>query len=101
MLYISRKERRNGIFDVVAPEDTFQGKLTVFQTETSITLSFADRIYVIEQEEPFYNIALKCLEIDDMIPFYVEIARREGKGHAFRDQLLREIERLQLERDED
>lgn len=82
----------------MAPEDTSPGKLTVFETDSSITLAFGERVYVIERGEPFYNIARKCLEIDDMIPFYVEIARREGKGEEFRDRLYREIERLERER---
>jgi hypothetical protein len=71
------------------------GRLTVFETDESITVSFMERVYVIRREEPFYNIARKCIEIDDMVPFYVEIARREGKGEDFRDRLLEEIERLQ------
>lgn len=71
------------------------GKLTVFETDESITVSFEGRVYTITSREPFYNIAKKCLEIDDMIPFYVEIARREGKGEAFRDRLLEAIERLE------
>ena len=75
-------------------KETPFGRLTIFETDTSITISFADRIYVVDREEPFYNIAKKALELDDMVPFYVEIARREGKGEAFRDQLLAEVERL-------
>lgn len=75
------------------------GKLTIFETDESITVSFEGRVYTISSREPFYNIAKKCLEIDDMVPFYIEIARREGKGQAFRDRLLEEIERLE-EREE-
>jgi len=77
------------------------GHLAVFQTDTSITLTFQDRVYVIGQDEPFYNIARKCLEQDDMIPFYVEIAKREGMGEAFRDRLLEEVERLKREQEEE
>ncbi len=71
------------------------GKLTIFETDESITVSFEGRVYIISSREPFYNIAKKCLEIDDMVPFYIEIARREGKGEAFRNRLLEEIERLE------
>ncbi len=80
--------------------ETPEGRLSVFQTDESITLSFRDRIYVIEASEPFYNIAKVCLEKNDFIPFYVEIAKREGLGPAFRDRLLTEIERLQRGDDE-
>ena len=44
-----------------------------------------------------HNIALKSLKQDDYIPFYVEIAKREGLGPEFRDTLLREIEDLNEE----
>lgn len=75
------------------------GRLTILETDTSITISFADRIYVVDRSEPFYNIAKKAIDLDDMVPFYVEIARREGKGEAFRDQLLAEVERLKAQLD--
>lgn len=80
-------------------KETPFGQLAIFETDTSITISFADRIYVVGRDEPFYNIAKKALSLDDRIPFYVEIARREGKGQAFRDQLLQEVERLKAELD--
>ena len=55
-------------------------RLTVFQSESGITISFGEKTYFIDVSEPFYNIALKALEGDDYIPFYVEVARREGMG---------------------
>lgn len=70
------------------------GRLTIFQTDEAITLSFKDRVYTVWKDEPFYNIAKVCLEKNDPVPFYVEIARREGVGPEFRDRLLLEIERL-------
>lgn len=78
-----------------------EGSLTVFQTDEAITLSFKDRVYTIWKSEPFYNIARLCLERNDYIPFYVEIARREGLGPEFRDRLLEEIARLQQQGDGD
>ena len=44
--------------------------------------------------DPFHNIALKALEQDDHVPFYVEIARREGLGPEFRDALLSQVREL-------
>lgn len=62
-------------------------KLAVFESDSGITLSFGKAIYFISAEEPFHNIALKALEQDDYVPFYLEIARREGIGPEFRDAL--------------
>ena len=67
-------------------------RLAVFRSDSGITLSFGSNTYFIESVDPFHNIAIKSLELDDYIPFYVEIARREGLGQKFRDSLLREIE---------
>ena len=77
------------------------GKLTIFQTDEAITLSFKDRVYTIWKTEPFYNIAQVCLERNDPIPFYVEMARREGIGPEFRDRLLEEVARLRNQEDDD
>ena len=65
--------------------------LTVFKSESGITISFGDNTYFIDQAEAFHNIALKALEINDYIPFYVEVARREGKGEEFTKSLRHEI----------
>ena len=72
-------------------------RLAVFRSDSGITLSFGSNTYFIESSDPFHNIALKSLEHDDYIPFYVEIAKREGLGPEFRDSLLREIEDLNEE----
>jgi hypothetical protein len=69
-------------------------RLAVFQTDLGITLSFGSNTYFIESSDPFHNIALKSLEKKDYIPFYVEIAKREGLGPEFRDALLQEIDEL-------
>ena len=50
-----------------------------------------------ESSDPFHNIAIKALEQDDYIPFYVEIARREGLGPEFRDALMSQVEELSQE----
>ncbi len=76
-----------------------ESRLSVFSTDESVTLSFRDRIYVIERKDPFFNIAQLCLERRDFIPFYVEIAKREGLGPEFRDRLMEEVKRLQDELD--
>ena len=52
-----------------------------------------------ESADPFHNIALKALEQDDHVPFYVEIARREGLGPEFRDALMSQVEELTGEED--
>ena len=69
-------------------------RLAVFQSDSGITLSFGPNTYFIESSDPFHNIALKSLEKKDYIPFYVEIAKREGLGTEFRDALLQEIDEL-------
>ena len=68
-------------------------RLTVFKSDSGITISFGDNTYFIDQAEAFHNIALKALEINDYIPFYVEVARREGKGEEFTNSLRHEIEK--------
>jgi len=72
-------------------------RLAVFQTDEGITLAFGERTYFIGIDEPFYNIAQKALSQGDYVPFYVEMAKREGLGEEFRDALLREVERLDRE----
>ena len=67
-------------------------RLAVFRSDSGITLSFGSRTYFIESSDPFHNIALKAIGKDDYIPFYIEIAKREGLGSEFRDRLIKEIE---------
>ncbi len=74
-------------------------KLAVFETDEGITFSFGERIYVAAKGEPFYNIARKALAKEDYVPFYVEMAKREGLGEELRDALLREVERLRVDPD--
>ena len=74
-------------------DETHQ-RLGVFRSESGITLSFGSNTYFIESSDPFHNIATKALEMEDYIPFYIEIANREGLGPEFRDQLMIEIENL-------
>ena len=62
-------------------------RLGVFRSDSGITLSFGQLTYFISADEPFHNIALKSLEQNDYIPFYLEIAKREGMGPEFRDAL--------------
>ena len=69
-------------------------RLAVFRSDSGITLSFGPNTYFIDSSDPFHNIALKALDQDDYVPFYIEIAKREGLGPEFRDTLLREIENL-------
>ena len=69
-------------------------RLAVFRSDSGITLSFGSNTYVIDSSDPFHNIALKALDRDDYVPFYIEIAKREGLGPEFRDTLMREIENL-------
>ena len=69
-------------------------RLAVFRSDSGITLSFGPNTYFIDSSDPFHNIALKALDQDDYVPFYIEIAKREGLGHEFRDTLMREIENL-------
>jgi hypothetical protein len=61
--------------------------LGVFRSDSGITLSFGQATYFISADEPFHNIALKSLEQNDYVPFYLEIAKREGMGPEFRDAL--------------
>ena len=74
-------------------------RLAIFRSDSGITLSFGEHTYFVESADPFHNIALKALEQDDYVPFYVEIARREGLGPEFRDALLRQLEELPGEED--
>ena len=73
--------------------------MAIFRSDSGITLSFGEHTYFVESADPFHNIALKALEQDDYVPFYVEIARREGLGPEFRDALLRQLEELPGEED--
>lgn len=70
-------------------------RLGVFRSDSGITLSFGQATYFISADEPFHNIALKSLELNDYVPFYLEIAKREGMGPEFRDALERMIEETQ------
>lgn len=72
-------------------------RLALFQTDAGITMAFGERAHFIEADDPFHNIALKAIEREDYVPFYVEMARREGLGEQFRDALLEEIRRLEEE----
>jgi len=47
---------------------------------------------LIEADDPFHNIAVKALAKDDYIPFYIEIAKREGVGPEFLEVLQRQIQ---------
>ena len=69
-------------------------RLAIFKSDSGFTLSFGENIYLINTEDPFYNIACKALEQKDYVPFYVEIAKREGLGPEFRDSLLEKIKEL-------
>ena len=69
-------------------------RLAVFRSDSGVTLSFGPNTYFIDSSDPFHNIALKALDQDDYVPFYIEIAKREGLGPEFRDTLMREIENL-------
>ncbi len=70
-------------------------RLGVFRSETGITLSFGQMTYFISSKDPFHNIALKALQQNDYVPFYLEIAKREKIGPEFRDALERMIEDAQ------
>lgn len=67
-------------------------RLGVFRSDSGITLTFGQATYFISANEPFHNIALKAMDQNDYIPFYLEIAKREGLGPAFRDALEQMIE---------
>ena len=75
-------------------KDNTHNRLAIFRSDSGITLSFGEQTYFIESTDPFHNIALKALEQGDHVPFYVEIARREGLGPAFRDALLSQVKEL-------
>jgi hypothetical protein len=62
-------------------------RLGVFRSDSGITLSFGQATYFISAEAPFHNIALKALDQNDYVPFYIEIAKREGVGPEFRDAM--------------
>ena len=72
-------------------------RLTVFRSESGITISFGEKTYFIDVSEPFHNIALKALEGDDYIPFYVEVARREGLGEEFAESIAQQVEKVLAE----
>ena len=72
-------------------------RLTLFRTDAGITMAFGERTYFIEANDPFHNIALKAIERNDYVPFYVEMARREGLGEEFRNALLEEVSKLEEE----
>ena len=69
-------------------------RLTVFRSGSGITISFGEKTYFIAVSEPFHNIALKALECDDYIPFYVEVARREGMGEEFAESIAQQVEKV-------
>ena len=62
-------------------------RLGVFRSDSGITLSFGQATYFISAKDPCHNIALKALEQNDYVPFYIEIAKREGVGPEFRDAM--------------
>ncbi len=72
-------------------------RLTVFRSESGITISFGEKTYFIDVSEPFHNIAIKALEGDDYIPFYVEVARREGMGEEFAESIAQQVEKVLTE----
>jgi len=80
-------------------KDDTHNRLAIFRTDSGITLSFGEQTYFIDSADPFHNIALKALEQGDHVPFYVEIARREGLGPAFRDALLSQVKELSGDED--
>lgn len=80
-------------------KDNTHNRLAIFRSDSGITLSFGEQTYFIESADPFHNIALKALEQGDHVPFYVEIARREGLGPAFRDALLSQVKELSGDED--
>lgn len=81
---------------VMTTEDP-KPRLRVFRTDAGITISFGEKTYFIDKAEPFYNIGIKSLKQGDYIPFYVEVARREGKGEEFTESLIRQIQKTLAE----
>ena len=75
-------------------------KLAVFETDEGITFSFGERTYFTTKGEPFHNIARKAISKEDYIPFYIEMAKREGLGEEFRNSLLSELDKLENSPDE-
>ena len=74
-------------------------RLTIFETDEGITIAFGSRTYYIHHSEPFHNIAKICIEKNDYVPFYVEIARREGVGEELKQELIKQVEILQDQKD--
>jgi len=85
--------------NISAMRDKATQRLAVFRTDEGITFSFGGHTYFVESSDPFHNIALKVLDQEDFVPFYVEIARREGLGPEFRDALMRQVSDLSGEGD--
>ena len=56
-------------------------RLGVFRSDSGITF-FGKATYFISAEDPFHNIALKALDRNDYVPFYIEIAKRKGSGRT-------------------
>jgi len=74
-------------------------RLTIFETDEGITIAFGSRTYYIHHSEPFHNIAKICIEKNDYVPFYVEIARREGVGEELKQELTKQVKILQEQKD--
>ena len=74
-------------------------RLTLFETDEGITIAFGSRTYYIHRSEPFHNIAKICIEKNDYVPFYVEIARQEGVGEDLKQELMKQVEILQDQKD--
>jgi len=91
-------DESSALLDFLLKDDS-HNRLAIFRSDSGITLSFGAQTYFIEAADPFHNIALKALEQDDHVPFYVEIARREGLGPEFRDSLMSQVEELSGEED--
>lgn len=75
-------------------------RLTIFETDEGITIAFGSRTYYIHRSEPFHNIAEICIKKNDYVPFYVEIARREGVGEELKQELMKQVEILQGQKDD-
>ena len=78
-----------------ALKDEPHQRLAVFRSDSGITLSFGEQSYFVKRTDSFHNIAVKALEREDYVPFYVEIARREGLGQEFRDALMSQLQDLE------